>query len=227
MIKNNNVPYDSLTKESIVNMIVSSGKKKLEFNLLNKKKERNVKAKKCRPIEGSIYILIEGVRRLDNNRTDRNSIRNLEQDRSFNIIIEKRFLNMDIKTPLEIKADCEKEYDLIRPVSPISNGLPLSTKNYFNIVFPVFNENRSPLVEKNINMQNKILIHEPTDSHTKGKKSLSIDMEVVNKDTFDTLYKRLLFPTPLQRDFIENFNMIPFSPALLNLSPKSAFSIRK
>ncbi len=68
-------------------------------------------------------------------------------------------------------------------------------------------------------MENKIVIHE-------ARKSLSLDLEEVNKDCFKSLHERFLYPTPLNKEFHEN-RFIPFSPASLNLSPKSAFSIRK
>ncbi len=68
-------------------------------------------------------------------------------------------------------------------------------------------------------MENKIVIHEP-------KKSLSLDLEEINKESFKSLHESFLHPTPLNKESFEN-RFIPFSPAVLNLSPKSAFSIRK
>ncbi len=47
MIRNNNVDYESLSKENIVKMILGyvNSNKKFESNLLNKKKVRDVKSK--------------------------------------------------------------------------------------------------------------------------------------------------------------------------------------
>ena len=145
---------------------------------------------------------------------------------------------------------------ILSPINYRNQLYPNSTKNHFNIdILNNFEHiKRSPICEKNINMQNKILIneidgrsfsfneeYEEKFSEKKVKKRLSIDMEVVNKsdtikifkDCVNNSYKdfnedNISFITPINKENeCDKKKIMLISPAAFSISPKSAFVIRK
>jgi hypothetical protein len=100
---------------------------------------------------------------------------------------------------------------------------------------------RSPLFEKNVDLNNKIVINdipninEPEDR--KQKKRLSLDLDVVDKsdtgrifkDSVDLSYDQLSFITPYNKESpaLDKKKLMLISPATFSISPKSAFVIRK
>jgi hypothetical protein len=180
-------------------------------------------------------------------------------ENSNNIVIDKNVFNQNEEElhkqftfentgkPDIYMFDADNEYfqDFQPIISPINlkKGLYHNiTKNNFSIDLISPYEMRSQLFERNVDLNDKILINDISSINediddNKQKKKLSLDLDIVDKsdtgrifkESLDMSYDHLCFITPLNKEspaIVRKKTML-ISPAAFCISPKSAFVIRK